>query len=45
MGGLLDVLALAPENVFSVDFILLSYCPMKVVPELNIETEVDLKAH
>ena len=42
MRGLSDVLALAPENVLSVDFVLLSYCPMEVVPELNIETEVDL---
>ena len=40
--SLSDILALAPEDVLSVDFVLLSYCPMKVVPELNIETEVDL---
>ena len=42
MRGLSDVLALAPEDVLPVDFVLLSYCAMKVVPELNIETEVDL---
>ena len=40
--GLSDVLALAPEDVFSVDFILLPYGSMKMVPELNVETEVDL---
>ena len=43
--GLSDVLALAPEDVFSVDFILLPYGPMKMVPELDVETEVDLDRH
>ena len=42
ISGLRHILALAPEDVLAVDFVLLSHSSMKSVPVLNVETKINL---
>ena len=42
MSGLRHILALAPEDVLAVDFVLLSHSSVKSVPVLNVETKINL---
>ena len=43
ISGLRHILALAPEDVLAVDFVLLSHSSVKSVPVLNVETKINLE--
>ena len=43
LGSFIDIQSLAPENVFSINFVLLSVSAMQGVPIFNVKTKVDME--